>query len=60
MYGKVLSPFDASRFSIPTVCDIVHMALEIVSGRNNGDYGRVFVPFRGVRSLLIEKSGSSR
>lgn len=49
MIGKILSPVDASRFSIPNVCDVVHVALKIVSGRNMSHCERVFVPFPGVK-----------
>ena len=49
MIGKILSPIDASRFSISNVCDVVDVALEIVSGRNSSHCERVFVPLSGVR-----------
>ena len=50
--GKILSPVDASRLSIPNICDVVHMALEIVSGRNISHCERSVVPFPSVRFML--------
>ena len=47
--GEILSPVDASRFSISDVFDVVYVALEIVLGRNSSYCDHVFVPFLGVR-----------
>lgn len=58
MLGKVLSPIDASRFSVANVCDIIHVALDILLEGMTRCHERVFVPFRSVRSELDEKSGS--
>ena len=49
--GEILSPVDASRFSISDVFDVVHVAFEIVLGRNSNYCGHVFVPFLEVRLM---------
>ena len=52
MIGEILSPVDTSRFSIPNIRDVVHVALKKVSGTNIGHRERVFVPFPNVRQFL--------
>lgn len=58
MVGEILSPVDTSRFSIPNIRNVVHVAFGDRVRRNNSHCERVFVPFRGVRFVLVKESGS--
>ena len=59
--GEIQNPSDASRFGVPNICYVIHVALEIVSGWKGSHYERVFVPFRGVRfsGFVIVRNGGA-